>query len=323
MASFLTGLHAGCWLAQATGTAHYVKGWHGTSTIGRQGAAAACAHLLGLDANQTRNALGIAATQACGIKQSFGSMCKPYHAGTAAQGGLTAALLAQQGFDSAPDAYEGPLGFFALFEGENIEVGPDFLQGQHPVELLAQKFHAACHCTHAPIDMIQELAASRKITADDIKAVEVLCSQISLDNASKTNPKNGLDAKFSINYSMANALIRGNTGLVGYSDEMVGDPEVRALMDRISVRVDDEHRDAALKTTCIFHMADGETVTSTLDPMENVPTLEVKQEKVASKFAGLCSPLLGDSESAELKARIDRLEETIDFGSLMQMTRGR
>ena len=321
MSSYLVGLHTGCWIVHYLGVSHYAKGWHGTSTIGRQGAAAACAHLLGLNAEQTTYALGIAGTLAAGSKQSFGSMCKPFHAGTAAEIGINAALLAESGFDSAIDIYEGNLGLRALMsDGDGTEAGPDFLGDKHPVELLAHKFHAACHCTHAPIDIVLNTAREKTLSVDDIEKIEVYCSQISLDNANKTAPRNGLDAKFSINYSVANALITGKTGMAGYTDDMVNTGEVQALMTRINSQVDDEHREAGLKTTCEIYLRNGEKIRQSMDPLHELPALEIKQERIAAKFHDLCSPILGEERTQKLEQLINNIETLDDIKQLIACT---
>ena len=153
---------------------HYALGFHATATAGSFGAAAACARLMGLDPAKTAMALGIAATEAAGLKSMFGTMCKPLHAGKAAQNGLLAARLAARGFTSRPDAIECAQGFAATH-------GPDF----HPEAALADppggfyirgnlfKYHAACYLTHAPIECARQIAARPGFAADKVRAVSL------------------------------------------------------------------------------------------------------------------------------------------------------
>ncbi|MDE2006373.1 MAG: MmgE/PrpD family protein, partial [Rhodospirillales bacterium] len=173
-AALLTALVAGtelaCRVGRAVAPGHYDGiGFHATGTLGALGAAAACAHLLGLDAERTAIAIGIAATQAAGLKSQFGTDCKPLHAGAAARNGLLAAKLAARGFTSRPDAIECAQGFAATHS-------PDF----HPERALEEpadgawivanlyKYHAACYLTHAPIEAARALRERHHVTPDQV-----------------------------------------------------------------------------------------------------------------------------------------------------------
>src|SRR5437660_264041 len=169
VAAFVAGYETACRIGMALRPGHYDRGFHATGTVGAFGAAAACAHLLGLDAEATARALGIAGTQAAGLKPQFGTMCKPFHAGKASQNGLLAARLAARGFSSRTDLVECVQGFAATH-------GPDF----HPEAALAEppngfhiyanlfKYHAACYMTHAPIECGRELREKHGVTPDAI-----------------------------------------------------------------------------------------------------------------------------------------------------------
>ncbi|MCF8053024.1 MAG: MmgE/PrpD family protein [Desulfobacterales bacterium] len=143
LTAYIVGFKVGAFVGECTDAEHYESGWHATSTFGHLASAAACANLLKLDEKQTVHALGIAGTQACGLKIVFGTMCKSLHAGRAAQHGLEAALLAQDGFTSAEDILEGPAGFFQLFQGEVKEDALSGLGKTWNIERLAQKYHAS------------------------------------------------------------------------------------------------------------------------------------------------------------------------------------
>jgi 2-methylcitrate dehydratase PrpD len=145
LAAYLIGFKVAACIQACAGSEHYLAGWHATSTIGRLASAASCAKLMGLDEQQTVYALGIAGTQASGLRRVFGTMCKPFHAGKASQDGLEAVLLAMEGFTSAEDILEGPAGFFQLFKGRIKEEAVDSLGKTWDVEHLAQKYHASAH----------------------------------------------------------------------------------------------------------------------------------------------------------------------------------
>src|SRR5215468_11819457 len=150
--AFVAGYETACRIGMALQPGHYNLGFHSTGTVGAFGAAAACARLLGLDAEATAMALGIAGTQAAGLKSQFGTMCKPFHAGKAAQNGLLAARLAARGFSSRSDIIECVQGF-ALTHGPNFSPEAAFSTPERGLHLFANlfKYHAACYLTHAPI----------------------------------------------------------------------------------------------------------------------------------------------------------------------------
>src|SRR5437764_6501926 len=158
LAAFVAGYETECRIGALVLPDHYARGFHATATIGSFGSAAACAHLLGLDAETTATALGIAATQAAGLKSMFGTMCKPRHAGKAAQNGLLAALLALRGFSSRTDALECAQGFAATqssdFHPERALADPP---GGYHLRRNLFKYHAACYLTHAPIECGRKL----------------------------------------------------------------------------------------------------------------------------------------------------------------------
>src|SRR5579883_875101 len=170
--AFVAGYETACRVGALVAPGHYARGFHATATAGSFGAAAGCARLLGLDAATTAVALGIAGTQAAGLKSMFGTMCKPLHAGKAAQNGLLAARLAARGFSSRPDVLECVQGFAATH-------GPDY----HPEAALGAapggwylrgnlfKYHAACYLTHAPIECARAVARRPGFAADQVREI--------------------------------------------------------------------------------------------------------------------------------------------------------
>ena len=312
MEAYLVGLEVGCLLSQYMGNDHYAAGWHGTATIGRNAATAACCRLLGLTTEQTVNALGISGTNSAGFKTSFGTMCKPFHSGSAARGGVEAALMAQAGFTGSSEVFESKLGMKGLMAGIGSDkVGLAHLS-HHPVERLVFKYHAACHCTHAPIDIIMASSVAYGFRADDIADIKVHCSQISMDAAGNPDPKTGLDAKFSIAYAMSSALIKNDTGIVNFTDDQVDDPDVRSLMSRVSVEVDEALE--GLRTTCAITLSSGETYTDTQDPNEHTTPINEQTAKLVGKFRSALKTLMATDQIEALLGAIEGLDrlETID-----------
>lgn len=317
LTAYLIGLQAGGTVGACASLDHYLAGWHATSTLGHLASAAACARLLGLSEKQTVYALGIGATQSSGLKRVFGTMCKPFHAGRSSQSGLMAALLAEQNFTSAEDILEGPQGFFEALKGKVNEDIVGLLGLGWDVVNLSQKYHASCHATHSPMEASLSLIKAENIALDDIRGITVHASTLSLQAAGKTEPASGLEGKFSIPYCVANALLRGETGMQAFTDEKVNDPAVRSLMKKVDVINDPEIK--ALESLVELELKDGRSLKAFSDILQQIPSLEVKQERVASKFLDLCEPVLGRGKSRELQEKIRVLDTLADMGDMAEI----
>ena len=321
LTAYLIGLQAGVCFAACAGLEHYLVGWHSTATIGRLAAAAACARLMGLDELQTLYAIGIAGTHASGLKRVLGTMCKPLHAGSAAQGGLMAALLAQDGFTSATDILEGPHGFFAAFKGQSNPEAIKSMKENWAVEQLAQKYHAACHFAHSPIEAVLRLAKQKSISPDEIESVRIYVSQVAQDMAGKPEPATGLEGKFSIRYSVANALVSGETGMSAYTDERVNDPKVRSLMRKVTILVEETLPGPGSAARAEVKTRSGQVHELLIDVMEEIPELAVKREKVRSKFDDLCTPVFGEKRTEVLARTILGLDRDMTMKGFMEQTK--
>jgi 2-methylcitrate dehydratase PrpD len=307
LTAYITGFKVTAVIGACAGLPHYLAGSHSTSTIGHFASAAACAKLLSLDEQQTVYALGIAGTQASGLKRVFGTMCKPFHAGRASQVGLMSALLAGEGFTSAEDILEGSQGFFDVLGGEVKESVVSTMGVTWNVEDLAQKYHASCHATHSPIEAVLNLIEKERIRKQDIQFIKVFVSQLALDIAGKIEPLTGSDGKFSIPYCIANALLRIDTGQSAFTDQQVRDPEILNYMKRITLQLDDKF--SYFESRIEVKTISGEAYAGMFDVFKDIPSLETKKAKVGKKFLNLCLPLLGKEKLEELKSSILSLEK--------------
>ena len=233
--AYVVGVEVEIRMARALGFHHYDKGWHPTSTIGTFGAAAAVAHLLGLNLAQTTVALSIAASMAAGIKANFGTMVKPLHAGQCARNGLLAALLAERGFDANEFALEHSQGFLNEFNGPGtFEVGKLFENWASPLEIegatIALKQFPCCGSTHPAISMMLQLVREEKITAADVQKIEILPHGRRLRHTNTPQPQSSLEAKFSVQYVCARALLNGALRLRDFEDDAYAQPEIRRLL---------------------------------------------------------------------------------------------
>lgn len=218
----------------ACGDAQCSNGFHTAATLG---AAATCARLLQLDADDTATALGIASTMVARLKSMFGTMCKPLHAGRASADGLQAAQLAARGFTSRDDAMECPQGFVATHGGTaSLEAALANPGGSWHLRCNLFKFHAACYGTHAAIEAARHLRLQHALRPDDVLRVTVRASAASEGVCNIAEPRTGLEAKFSLRHTVAMALVGVDTaGLDAFSDEAVYAPEVVALRECVQV----------------------------------------------------------------------------------------
>lgn len=218
----------------------HLKGWHPTGTFGAIAAAAAAAHLRGLDADACSRAVAIAASLASGVIANFGSMTKPFHAGRAAQSGVIAARLAAAGMTAAPDALEAQLGFLRALapRGEADVASPVGFGKRWFIEThgLGFKLFPMCYGAHRALDGMLTLLAKSPFDADEVAAIDVEQSKAQFSNLVHTDPRNALDAKFSMEFAMAAAIIVRRCTRAEFDDAFVSRPDVRALMGRVKRR---------------------------------------------------------------------------------------
>lgn len=239
MHAFILGFEAESRVGNAVYPAHYEAGWHITSTAGVFGAAAAVGKLLGLSVQEMTWALGLAATQAAGLREMFGSMAKSFHAGRAAQNGYSSAVLAKAGFTAGEHAIEGPRGFAAVqasrYDLSKITAG---LGEDFQLRYNAYKPYPCGVVVHPTIDGCIEIHNEHRIAPGNIRAVRVRVAPLVLDLCNKRNLACGLDSKYSIYHSAALGLVRGKAGLKEYSDEAVKDDEIGRMRDRVTAVAD-------------------------------------------------------------------------------------
>jgi 2-methylcitrate dehydratase PrpD len=318
MTAFVAGYETLCRVGALVSPGHYARGFHNTGTVGSFGAAAAAANLIGLDAEATAAALGIAGTQAAGLKSMFGTMCKPLHAGKAAQNGLLAASLAARGFSSRGDVLDCAQGFA---DAES----PDF----HPDRALADppggwhlannlfKYHAACYLTHAPIECARALRRAPGFAPEAVRAAALTVEHGAARVCNIPAPRTGLEAKFSLRLTTAMALAgRDTASLDSYSEATAGDPGLQRLRDQVAVEFarDWPHTLATLKVT----LADGRVLEARHDSGVPASDLAAQGRRLQAKFMSLAAPVLGEAQAERLGAAVASLEE---LDSVAELTR--
>ncbi len=318
MAAFVAGYETACRIGRVLAPGHYdVLGFHATGTIGTFGAAAGCAHLLSLTEEQTLHALGIAATQAAGLKSMFGTMCKPLHAGRAAQNGLLAAKLAARGFTARPDSLECLQGFARTHS-------PDF----HPEAALAEpeagwhiranlfKYHAACYLTHAGIEAARTLRARPGVTPDSIAAITLRVDESTDRVCNIAAPATGLEAKFSHRLTSAMALAGLETrARDSFTADIAADPRITALRDKVTVEL--LPRFGQTHAIMDIRLTDQTTLTAEHDA--GIPAASVAHQggRIRAKFDGLVAPLLGPARATRLGDAIAAIDRNPNVASLL------
>ena len=221
---------------------HYQRGWHCTSTLGAIGAAAAACRLLGLDATATGHALAIAASQASGLKENFGTMVKPLHAGLAARNGVQATLLARDGMTASALAIEGPQGFLRAMDSQETEIGDAIADLGSRWEILdtgiTVKLYPSCAGTHPSLDLILDMRSEHGFKAADVERIEIDVDSITPTVLIYDRPSTGLEAKFSMPVCAAAAVVDGPVGLETFEPTHLTDPAITSLMERVTMTVD-------------------------------------------------------------------------------------
>ena len=233
MHAFILGFEAESRIGNAVYPAHYDAGWHITGTAGVFGAAAAIGKLLALPAQEMIWAIGLAATQAAGLREMFGSMAKSLHPGRAAQNGYAATLLAQAGFTAGEHSLEGPRGFAAVqaaaYDLSKITAG---LGVDFDLRANTYKPFPCGIVNHPTIDGCIQIHQEHHAAPETIAAVRLRVAPLVLDLCNQRDITKGLQGKFSVYHGAAIGLVRGRAGLAEYSDDAVNDPQVKRVRER-------------------------------------------------------------------------------------------
>ena len=317
IAAFVAGYETACRIGALVAPSHYARGFHATATVGTFGAAAACARLFKLDEAQTATALGIAGTQAAGLKSMFGTMCKPLHAGKAAQNGLLAAGLAARGFSARGDVLECAQGF-ADTQGRDFNADAALAEprsGWHLRDNLF-KYHAACYLTHAPIECAREIRRQRGFEPQAVRDVVVSVDAGAAKVCHIAEPRTGLEAKFSLRLTTAMALAGLDTAsLETYSGRNATDPALVLLRDAIVVEFKPNWPHTLGEVRVI--LKDGRVFQARHDSGVPASDLDAQQERLDAKFMSLAEPVLGRSQAKQLAAAVDSLDRVGSLRELM------
>jgi 2-methylcitrate dehydratase PrpD len=315
LAAFVAGFEVETRIGRVLGRPLAERGWHVTGVLGHFGAAAAAGKLLGLDAARLGQALGIAGTQAAGLEQSFGTMSKPLHPGKAAMNGLLAALLAREGFTGSGAILDGPHGLPATFLGvTDLDAVVEDLGKRWEILENSTKPYAACHLTHATIDAARAIRTRAAARADAVEAVVCRVNPLVLEVAAKTNPRTGLEAKFSVSFCAAMGLVHGEAGEAAFGEPRLGDPDVARVAARVRPEADASLGLAAARMKVL--LADGRVLEEHVTAARGTPDNPLTQEELDAKFRHLAEVVLPPACVAKLAALLRDLPTLPDVAPL-------
>ena len=309
-----TGIEIECRLGVALFPAHYNAGWHITATLGTLGAAAAVSVVLGLDARRAAFALGIAATQASGLKAMLLNPCKSFNIGHAASAGVLAALLAEAGLESAADVFEDKCGFFAVFgqaadaAAVTAELGTRYL-----VSEISLKPYPCGVVIHPLIDACLALA-ERSLRREQVRAISIRVHPRALELAGVKHPATAINGRFSLYHAAAIALTRHAAGMAAFDAADVHDAELTAWRDLMEVEADQTL--SASQARVRIELVDGSHVEHAVDDVSGSPQRPLSDGQLRAKFVELACRVLDERAASALFQECMQLDRVADVAQL-------
>ncbi|MBU4530340.1 MAG: MmgE/PrpD family protein [Hoeflea sp.] len=290
MLAYHLGVEVECKIAEAINPRHYQTGFHATATCGTFAAASAAGRLMGLNNEQMARALSIAGSQSAGLRENFGTMTKPFHAGRSSESGVVAAQFASYGWTATDKILEAPRGFFSAAGGGydataiHGKFGAPWTFETPGVSI---KPHPSGSLTHPGMTEMMRLIHEHDIKAEDVVSVRVGTNSNMPNALIHHRPTNELQAKFSMEFCMAILLIERRAGLPEFLDETVLRPDVKAMIEKVDFCIDDRAEAAGyhLMTTYIdIKLKDGSTISGMADFGKGSPANPMSYQEVSGKF---------------------------------------
>ncbi len=245
----------------------------------------------------------------------FGTHCKSFHPGRAAQNGLLSALLAEKNFTSSNQVLEAKRGFANVMSTkQDYSRITEGLGKSFEISLNSYKPFACGIVIHPSIDACVQLKQDNSLTGAEIEKIELFVAPLVLELTGKRTPQVGLEGKFSVFHSCAVAMLDGEAGEKQYSDARVRDPQVVALRDRVDAIIDKKMRDdeARVRVT----LKDGRVLEKHVAHAVGSAEVPMTNAQLEAKFHGLCDDILGRERAARLLALAWSIEELKDAAEL-------
>lgn len=326
--AYILGVEVECRIADAMNPRHYQSGFHSTATIGGLGAVAAVGKISSMRPEPLARALGIAASMAGGLRENFGTMTKPLHAGRAAENGVTAAELAQQGFTSATNILEARRGFYSAMGGGYDEgkiagrLGrPYFMQDPG----ISIKPYPSGSLSHPAQDLILDLVRQHDLRAEDVDSIEVGTNSNVPNALIYPMPKTALEGKFSIPFCMAIGVIERKAGIAQFTDRKVREPKVVGMMRRVTLVVDPELEALGydqVRSRIRIKLKDGRTIEGRADVARGHPQKPMSWAEIGEKFRDCARLALSRKDTEEAVELVANLERTRSLLPLIRVLSG-
>lgn len=318
-------------ISEAMSPRHYQHGFHSTATCGTLASAAAVSKLYGFDVPTTLRAFAIAASQSAGLRENFGTMTKPFHAGRAAEAGVVAADLAGAGWTATDRILESPRGFFQAHGGGYTlqaiagKLGNPWTFVDPGVSI---KPHPSGSLTHPGMTTMLGLIVDNDIKPEDVERVDVGTNHNMPNALIHHRPVDELQAKFSMEFCMAILLLERRGGLPEFLDEVVNRDDVKAMIERINFGVHPEAEAAGydkMTTIIDIHLKDGRTISGRADFGKGSPANPMSYEEVADKFRGCAEFANWDSgrteQIVEFVRELEGLDDVCELTNLLSLNR--
>ena len=319
--SYIIGVEVAYRTGHATYPSHYDHGWHSTGTVGTFGATAAVASIMGLSAEETQHALGIAASMSSSLKKNFGTMTKPLHSGHAAQMGVRSATLAAGGFTADPEVLDGKIGYGNVMTptGEyKLKIVVEGLD-DWGVNDLGYKPYPSGVITHAAMDAMREIVVENDLKPTDVEAVTVALDEAASEMLHHKNPSNGLEAKFSIEFCLASILLERDPGVHEFTDAYVTDPNTRAQTAKVNRAFESNlfgGKFANYAARVSVTTTDGTEYTVEEKYAPGSPNNPLSEDRLRAKFDECATDVLSPEDAAAAYDAISTLEQD---GSLKKL----
>jgi 2-methylcitrate dehydratase PrpD len=328
--AYIIGVEAECRIADAINPHHYQAGFHSTATMGGLGAAMAVGKLMKLKEEVLRRALGIAASMASGLRENFGTMTKPLHAGRAAENGVTAAQLAAMGFTAAQNILEAKRGFFNAMAGGFDEtkiagrLGRPYFISEPGISI---KPYPSGSLSHPAQDLILDLVKAHDLHAEDIETIDVGTNSNVPNALIYPMPKTALEGKFSIPFCMAMGVLERKAGIAQFKDKKVREPKVIEFMKRVTLYVDDELEALGydqVRSRIRIKLKNGRTIEGRADVARGHPLKPMSWEDLGEKFRDCAALALSKKNTEEAIGLVANLARVPSIRPLIRaLTRGK
>jgi 2-methylcitrate dehydratase PrpD len=316
--ALVLGVDVSCRMGNLVYPEHYDRGWHITGSTGVLGAAAGCARLLGLDAQRTAMAIGIAASQPVGLREQFGTMAKPLHPGAAARVGLMAALMAGHGFTASSRSLEAPRGWAQVVSTKcDWAEATDQLGERFEIAFNTYKPYACGIVVHPAIEACAQLR-ERGIAAAQVERIELKVHPLVLELCGRKDPADGLQAKFSVYHGCAAGLIFGRAGEAEFADAVATREDVVALRRKVVASVGEGIAEDAVALLAV--LSDGRRVSVDIEHATGSATRPLSDSALEAKFHALADPVLGAARAAQVVAACGGVADAADVRALVALT---